>query len=385
MKTSHIPLVDLHAQRRQLEPKLSRAIQDVLKRGDFIGGTDVAAFETNFARTLGVRHCIGVGNGTDALALALKALGLVAGDEVITAANSFIASAEAISMTGATPRFVDIDPATHLMDLHRLDALLTSQKPLGKIKAIIPVHLYGRALDMTSLIRIAKRHDVYVVEDCAQAHLARHNKRGVGGFGEFGCFSFYPGKNLGAYGDAGAVVTNDDARADRIRMLRNHGRLSKFDHEIEGVNSRLDTLQAAILNVKLPRLAAWNRRRIAIAGQYSRRLAGIAEVVLPHIPTDGSHVFHLFVIRAKNRGALQRALAQKGISTGIHYPVSLPNLSAYRTLGYRREDFPIASAYEKEILSLPLYPEMTSRQIDSVCQVVKKFYQSQKTLVQHVS
>jgi len=356
----HIPFVDLSLQTADIRSELDAAIASVISRNAFIGGEDVTKFETAFARYLGVSHCVGVGNGTDALHLAVRALGIGAGDEVITVANSFIATSEAITMAGATVVFVDCLPDCGLIDLE------AAERAIGpKTKAIIPVHLYGRALDMDAVMALAGRHGLKVIEDVAQAHGAEWRGRKCGTWGEAGCFSFYPGKNLGAFGDAGAVVSHDEGLVRRVRMLANHGRLSKYDHEMEGWNSRLDALQAAILSVKLPYLDAWNRARQAAATIYGDCLARTG-LPVPVAAEGGSHVYHLFVTRVMNREAVRQRLADRGIQTGVHYPLALPNLAAYRSAGYRPADFPVASRRQDEILSLPMYPGIADQQVRDV-------------------
>ena len=356
-----VPFVDLQAQYTAIKNEIDQAVANVIAAAAFIGGPSVSRFEEDFANYCGVRYCIGVGNGTDALFIVLRALGIGRGDEVITVANSFIATSEAITMTGAKVVFADCDPETYNIDTEQVSRLLTS-----RTKAIVPVHLYGRPADMLSLNNLAGKHGLFIVEDAAQAHGAEINGRRAGAFGHAGCFSFYPAKNLGAYGDGGAIVTNDEALAIKCRMIANHGRVSKYDHELEGINSRLDTLQAAVLNVKLRHLETWTERRRAAADCYCDLLKD-TPVVTPVVPKGARHVYHLFVVRVKNREAVMRELSNRGIETGIHYPVALPNLMAYRYLGYGPKDFPVATTYSKEILSLPMFPEITEDQIQYVC------------------
>jgi dTDP-4-amino-4,6-dideoxygalactose transaminase len=360
-----VPFVDLQAQYMAIEKEIKQAMADVVAKSVFIGGAYVSQFEKDFAEYCGARYCIGVGNGTDALYIALRTLGIGRGDEVITAANSFIATSEAITMTGAKVVFADCDPETYNIDTKHAFRLLTP-----RTKAIVPVHLYGRPADMPSITNLAGKHGLFIVEDAAQAHGAEINGRRVGTFGHAGCFSFYPAKNLGAYGDGGAIVTNDEALATKCRMIANHGRISKYDHEFEGINSRLDALQAAILKVKLRHLETWTERRIAAADCYCDLLKDIP-VVTPAVPKGARHVYHLFVVRVKNREAVMKELSSRGIETGIHYPIALPNLMAYRYLGYGPEDFPVATLYSKEILSLPMFPEITENQLQYVCNQVK--------------
>ncbi len=356
-----IPFVDLKAQYRAIKPEIDAAIAEVIEATAFVGGPAVAEFEQAFAAFIGAGHCVGVGNGTDAIELALRALSIGPGDEVITVANSFIATSEAITLAGAKVVFVDCDPATANIDTGRLAAAVTS-----RTKAIVPVHLYGRPADMAAIMDVARTHGLKVVEDCAQAHGATLDGRKVGTFGDAGCFSFYPGKNLGAYGDGGAVVTDDEALAGRVRKWANHGRLSKYDHEFEGVNSRLDGLQAAVLAVKLRHLDSWTEGRRRAARLYAEGLAG-SGLDLPGDPAGGTHVYHLYVVRVAERERIQAALTEAGITTGVHYPMALPNLTAYRHLGHRPQDFPVASDHQDRVLSLPMFAEITAEQVEWVC------------------
>lgn len=358
-----IPFVDLKAQYDTIKGDIDQAISTVIKESAFIGGRYVTAFEHSFATYVGTEHCVGVGNGTDAIFIALKSLGITKGNAVITAANSFIATSEAVSMTGAKVVFVDCDKDTYTIDVDKIEKAITN-----KTKAIIPVHLYGQSADMEKILAIAKKYNLFVIEDAAQAHGATYKSRNVGIFGNCACFSFFPGKNLGAYGDGGAVVTNDTELANRIRMYANHGRMEKYNHEFEGINSRLDGIQAAILDIKLKHLENWITRRRAIAQKYSDELKDI--VTIPTVKFE-RHVYHLYVIRAKNRDKLKEFLANSGISTGIHYPVPLPFLKAYSYLGYRPADFPVAYAFKDELLSLPIYSDMTDEQVDFVIEKVK--------------
>jgi dTDP-4-amino-4,6-dideoxygalactose transaminase len=367
-----VPFLDLKAQYASIKKDVDLAIQSVLESTEFIGGKALRDFEAKFAAAHGAKHCIGVGNGTDALVVALKALGIGPGDSVVTAANSFIATSEAVTLAGARTVFVDC-AADYNLDVAALSRALDREKKNGhKVRAIVPVHLYGRACDMTAIGELAKTHDCVTLEDCAQAHLAQHAGRTVGTFGAAGSFSFYPGKNLGAYGDAGALVTNDDALAERMRMYANHGRKDKYDHLFEGTNSRLDNLQAAVLGVKLAHLADWTTARIAVAERYRARLAGENGIEVPAKAQGLGHVYHLFVVRVKNRDVVRAHLKEQGIDTGVHYPIALPNLAAYKHLGVDRKDIPNASAFESEILSLPIFPEMTHAQIDWVSECLRK-------------
>ncbi len=346
-----IPFVDLPQQYEMLRPELEPTIQFVLERGAFIMGKELDEFEQAFADYIGVRHCVGVSSGTDALDLAMQALGLGPGDQVITVPNTFIATTEAISHSGASIRWVDVDPRTYNLDPAKLEAEITPHT-----KAILPVHLYGQPADMAPIMAIARKHGLQVIEDCAQAHGAKYRGRKVGTFGDLACFSFYPGKNLGAYGDGGAVLTNDDELANRIRLLRNHGSRDKYIHLVEGYCHRLDNLQAAVLNVKLPYLDQWNASRREAAQTYNRLLQDLPSVVTPYVPPQVEPVFHLYVIQVPNRDRVQAALKAEGVETGIHYPLPLHQQPAYERLGYRPDDFPVSQALGPRILSLPMFP-----------------------------
>jgi len=359
-----IPLVDLKAQYQAIKPEIDEAIQRVLDNTDFIQGEDVKAFEKEFARFCGAQEAIGVANGTEALHVALMACGVGPGDEVITTPFTFIATAEVISLVGARPVFVDIDPLTYNIDPSKIEAAITP-----RTRAIIPVHLYGRPADMDPINAIARRHNLKVIEDAAQAHGATYNGLPVGTLGDLACFSFYPGKNLGAYGDAGMVVTGDPEMARRVRLLKDHGRLEKYEHLVLGLNGRLDTLQAAILRVKLRYLNAWTARRRAIAALY-RNLLADSDVRLP--PADGAaqSVYHLFVLQTPQRESIRRALTARGIASGVHYPIPLHLQPAYRGLGHTIGDFPESERASETVVSLPLYPEMTDAQVQYVAEVV---------------
>jgi len=356
-----IPLVDLKSQYKEIEKEIDSKVKEVILSCNFIGGRYVKKFEQNFANYIRTKHCIGVGNGTEALFIALKCLGITQGDEVITAANSFIATSEAITMTGARVVFVDCDEKTYNIDVKKIEKAITN-----RTKAIIPVHLYGQPADMDPILKIAKKYNLFVIEDAAQAHGAKYKGLNVGTIGDCACFSFYPGKNLGAYGDAGAIVTNNAELAQKVRMFANHGRKEKYNHEFEGVNSRLDGLQAAILDVKLKHLAQWIERRRTIAKMYDEGLKNT--VITPYVLPGVRHVYHLYVIRIKNRDKVRKFLAEKGISTGIHYPIPLPFLKAYSYLGHKPADFPVAYSIKDELLSLPIYGDMTDEQVEYVIQ-----------------
>ena len=364
-RNMEVPFVDLRTEYEEIRHEIDKAISMVIRDTAFVGGKCVDQFEEEFAHFCHTKYCIGVGNGTDALYIALRALGIGKGDKVITVANSFIATSEAISMTGAQVVFVDCDPITYNIDVEKVLSAITPQT-----KAIVPVHLYGQPANMPALKNIADRHSLFLLEDAAQAHGAEIHGQRVGSFGDLACFSFYPSKNLGAYGDGGAIVTNNEKLAILCRKISNHGRIEKYDHEFEGINSRLDGLQSAILSVKLKHLGAWTEKRRAIAAAYGERLKD-SGVMTPIETERVRHVFHLYVVRVKNRDAVQSILKKRGITTGIHYPVALPNLQAYRYLGHTREDFPVATQFSKEILSLPMYPGLREDQVEYVCNQLK--------------
>ena len=363
-----IPLVDLKAQYTAIKPEIQAAIGEVLDSAQFINGPAVAEFERRFAEFCGAKFAVGVGNGTDALTLALKALGVGEGDEVITAANTFIATAEAIVAVGAAPVFVDVDPLHFNMTPEGFSAAITP-----RTKAVIPVHLYGQTAPIAEIVDIAKRRSIKVVEDAAQAHGAEYNGRRAGSWGDAATFSFYPAKNLGAYGDAGAVVTNSEEVAARARMLRDHGRTDKYLHEYIGVNSRLDTLQAAVLGVKLAHMDEWNAARRVIAAKYDAALSEVGWLTLPTEIAGGRHIYHLYVIQCARREELRRYLSDNGIGAGIHYPVPLHLQPAFRALGYDAGDFPVAERLADSILSIPMYPEMTAAQQRRIVQAIGAF------------
>jgi dTDP-4-amino-4,6-dideoxygalactose transaminase len=361
-----VPLVDLRAQYTSIKNEIDQTIANVIEDAAFVGGKYVNQFEEEFAAFCMAKHCVGVGNGTDALFIALRSLGVGKGDEVITAANSFIATSEAIAMAGAKVVFVDCDPRTYNIDVRKIPMAITP-----RTKAIIPVHLYGQPADLAALQTITKEHSLFMVEDAAQAHGAEFEGKRVGSFGDIACFSFYPGKNLGAYGDGGAIITNKEELAIKCRMIGNHGRVKKYDHEFEGVNSRLDGLQAAILSVKLRHLEEWTKKRREIAKIYNELLKS-SEVTTPIEAPGVKHIYHLYVIRTPERDAVQATLRTKSIETGIHYPIPLPHLQAYRYLGHTSDDFPVTTQYSREILSLPMYPELSKVQIEYVCHHLTK-------------
>ncbi len=359
-----IPFVDLKAQYLSIKDEIDKTIANVILDSAFIGGNYHESFQKEFAAYVGIKHCIGVGNGTDALFIALKSLGIQSGDEVITVANSFIATSEAITAAGGRVVFVDCDENTYNIDIQKIERAITS-----RTKGIIPVHLYGQPAEMDLILEIAKKNNLFVIEDAAQAHGAQYKGRAIGTWGDCACFSFFPGKNLGAYGDAGAIVTNNGELAKKIRMFANHGRIEKYNHEFEGINSRLDGLQAAILIVKLKHLERWTERRRQIANIYEEHLKEV--VATPAVLRDGRHVFHLYVVRVKKRQRVVEFLKSKGISTGVHYPIPLPFLKAYSYLGHAAEDFPVANSLKDDILSLPIHGDMTDAQVEYVIENVK--------------
>lgn len=366
-----IPFVDLRAQYESIKPEIDSAIQKVIDQTAFIGGTVVKDFEDAFGKLYGVEHVISCANGTDSLYIIMKMLGIAQGDEVITVANSWISSSETITQAGARPVFVDIDPLYYSMDESKLEAAITS-----KTKALIAVHLQGQMCAIDELEQICKNHGIALIEDCAQSHFSAYKGIRAGLRGIAGSFSFYPGKNLGAYGDAGCIITNDAALAEKCRMYARHGALKKHQHQMEGINSRLDGLQAAILSAKLPHILEWTEKRIANAALYDNYLSGIPEIIRPAIRPDSVHSFHLYVIRAKDRDSLMKHLEIAGIETAIHYPTALPNLPAYKYLGYTPGEFPVSTALQSEILSLPMYPELTEANISFIADSIRGFYKA---------
>lgn len=366
----NIPFVDLKTQYASIKKEIDTAVSEVISNTAFVGGPFLKAFEEEFASFCGTEHCVGVGNGTDALFVALKALGIAPGDEVITAANSFIATSEAITMAGGKVVFVDVDPDTYNMDVRQVESRITPAT-----RAIIPVHLYGQPADMDPILDLAKKHGLKVVEDAAQAHGGIYKGKNVGALGDVACFSFYPGKNLGAYGDGGALVTDDEDVANKARMFANHGRADKFGHIFEGVNSRLDGIQSAILSVKLKHLNDWSELRRKNAYLYNALLAD-TDVTTPVEIDDVRAVYHLYVIRVNTdkRSAFQEHLKSKGVANGIHYPIALPNLKAYEYLGHSGDDFPVSTKVSGQIVSLPMFPELTEEQISYSVDRIKEFF-----------
>jgi len=357
-----VQFVDLQAQYQSIKPEIDQAIAEITGNCRFIGHP---GFEAEFGAYVGRKHCLGVGNGTDALFAAMKAIGLGPGDEVITAANTFIATAEAISMTGATPVFVDHDPVYYNIDVEQIEAAITP-----RTRAIAPVHLYGQPCAIDRVMAIAHKHGLKVIEDAAQAHGAIWRGKNAGAWGDAACYSFYPGKNLGAYGDAGAVVTDDDDLAAFVSSYCNHGRHDHLVHGMVGINSRLDGIQGAILSVKLRHLEAWTAARIAAAARYNEGLADVCVVPLTH--PDARHVFHLYVVRVANRDEVRKHLQEAGIASGVHYLKALPFVAAYQDLGGAVEQFPVANRYQDEIVSLPMHGDLTDDQIDLVIDEVRK-------------
>jgi dTDP-4-amino-4,6-dideoxygalactose transaminase len=356
----NIPLVGLFDQYQTIKPEIDAAIENIITKSAFVGGEEVRNFEAEFAAYCETKACVGVGNGTDAIYLTLRAMGVGPGDEVITVAQTFIATSEAISMTGARPVFVDIKDDTMLMDPALLEQAITP-----RTKVILPVHLYGQTCDLDAIMEIADRHGLKVIEDAAQAHGARWRGRRAGSIGDAACFSFYPGKNLGAFGDGGAVVSQDEDLIERIRMLANHGRLEKYTHKMEGVNSRLDGLQAAILRVKLRHLDEWNQSRRRHADFYFETLSG-SELRMPVVDENAQPVWHLFVVRVSDREAFQQKLKDEGIATGVHYPIPLHLQPAYEYLEIPLGSLPVTEQVSREVVSLPMYPELTEEQLAKV-------------------
>jgi dTDP-4-amino-4,6-dideoxygalactose transaminase len=352
-----VPFLDLQAHHQPLRAQFDAAIAAVVDESAFAGGPYVARFEQEFAAFCGVPHCLAVGNGTDALWLSLLALGIKPGDEVITVPATFMATAEAISCCGARPVFVDIDPVTYTLDPAQLEAAITP-----RTRAIIPVHLFGQMADMEAILAIAARHGLPVVEDACQAHGATRNGHPAGTLGAAGCFSFYPGKNLGAFGEAGAVITANPAVKEKIAMYRDHGQARKYHHALIGWNARMDGIQGAVLSVKLPHLEAANQRRRAHAALYRKLLAGL-EVITPVEAPGNHHVYHVYAVRVAQRDAVLAAMGEAGVACGIHYPVPVHLQEAYAFLGYRPGSFPVAEQCAREFLSLPMYPELTEEQI----------------------
>lgn len=362
-----VPFLNLKAQYDSIADELDLSIKEVLGSCAFSGGPFVERFEEEFAVFCGCKHSIGVGNGTEALWLALVALGVKAGDEVITAPNSFIATAEAISLCGAEPVFVDVEEKSYTMDPALLEQAITP-----RTKVIIPVHLFGQTADMDPILSIAAKHGIAVLEDACQAHGAEYKGRRAGSIGKAGCFSFYPGKNLGAYGEAGCVVTNDDKLAEKIRLLRDHGQARKYYHEVIGINGRMDGIQGAVLSVKLKHLDSWNEMRRRHAASYTAMLDGVTSLRTPVEMPYAHHVYHIYAIRTDNRQRLIDGLAEKGIACGVHYPVPIHLQRAYASRNQLEGAFPVAERCAREFVSLPMFPELTEEEIAYVCSELKR-------------
>jgi dTDP-4-amino-4,6-dideoxygalactose transaminase len=362
-----IPFVDLRAQYLSIKDEIDAAIARVLESSQFVLGDEVAAFEEEFATYCGARYGIAVNSGTSALHLALLAAGIGPGDEVITVPFTFVATVAAICYTGARPVFVDIEPRSFTIDVNQIEAVITSHT-----KAILPVHLYGQPADMDPILEIARRYGLIVIEDAAQAHGAEYKGRQVGSIGDLGCFSFYPSKNLGAYGEGGMVVTNNPEYARTIRMLRDWGQERKYHHVLKGYNYRMEGMQGAILRVKLRHLDAWTEARRAHAARYDELLAG-SGVQTPTVMPYSRHVYYIYAVRVPQRDALQQALQAQGVQTGIHYPIPVHLLEAHADLGYQFGDFPCSEQVAREVLSLPMYPELTEAQLAEVAQGVQRF------------
>ncbi len=362
-----IPVFDLKRQYEYLKTELDHAFANVFESGNFVLGENVRLFEEEFANYLGAGFAVGVGSGTEALHLSLKACDIGPGDEVITVPNTAVPTISAISFAGARPVLVDVTPDTYTIDTKKIEKKITD-----KTKAIMPVHFYGHPAEMEQIMKLAEAHNLKIVEDACQAHGAQYNGKNVGTFGDMGCFSFYPTKNLGAYGDGGIVVTNDEELYNKLIMLRNYGEVKKFTSKIEGFNSRLDEIQAAVLRVKLKHLDTWTNRRREIATQYQQLLFN-SNVQLPCERQWAKHVYHLFVIRTNNRDALKDYLQKRGVGTHIHYPIPIHFQEAYEKLGYKTGDFPISERNAGEILSLPIYPELTTEEVEAVAGLITEF------------
>lgn len=378
-----IPFVDLSAQYSKISMEINEKITQVISRGDFTLGEELRLFEEEFAQYCNGKYAIGVGSGTDALLFSLLACGIKPGDEVITAANTFVATIEAISFAGAKPVLVDINPNNYNLDLNNLERAINK-----KTKAVLPVHLYGQAVNMDRLVQIAKFYHLCVIEDACQAHGAEYRNKRVGSLGDLGAFSFYPAKNLGAYGDGGAVVTDNEEFAEKIKMLRNHGQKEKYFHKILGFTSRLDNLQAAILRIKLKYLDVWNKARNDCAKLYGELLRGTS-LKIPEIEPQTFHVFHLYVVRCpasanealagkQKRNDLANFLKERGVATGIHYPIPIHLSESCKDLGYKKGDFPVTEKAAEEILSLPMFPELTKENINYIVETIKEFEKTQK-------
>lgn len=374
-----VPFLDLKVQYQQIKDDVLPMITEAMANGMFIGGPQVEAFEEEFAAFCDTKYCVGLNSGTDALRFALMAAGVGPGDSVITVPNTFIATTEAISQTGAQPVFVDVLPDTCNMDPSQLEAYLEDPRvpytvnPVPRPKAVIPVHLYGQPADMDPILDLAKKHGLVVIEDACQAHGATYKEKTAGSMALAGCFSFYPGKNLGAFGEGGAMVTSDKELADRVKMIRDHGQSKKYFHDMEGYNGRLDAIQAGVLRIKLKKLAAWNNARHDNAKYYDSLLADIPEVEITPEADFATSVYHLYVIKVDDRDGLQQYLDEKGVATGLHYPMPLHLQKAYAHMGYKKGDFPVTEHVAERLLSLPMFPELTREQMDYVVDGIKAF------------
>jgi len=360
-----IPFLDLKAQYESIKPDIQKGLNKILDECSYILGPEVADFEQEFARYCGAQHGIAVNTGTSALHLALLSAGIGPGDEVITVTHTFVATAAAILYTGAIPVFVDIDPRSYTIDVNKIEAAISP-----KTKAILPVHLYGQPADMDPIMAIAKQHGLIVIEDAAQAHGAEYKGRRVGSIGQLGCFSFYPGKNLGAYGEGGIVVTNNAEYEQTIRMLRDWGQSRKYHHDLKGFNYRMDGFQGAVLRVKLRHLENWTEARRSHAARYDQLLNSVKSTTCPDVMPYSRHVYHVYAIRVQQREIMQQLLQNKGIQTGIHYPIPVHLQKAYADLGYSVGDFPHSEKAASEVLSLPMYAELSEEQIHTVCNAV---------------
>lgn len=368
LKKKMIKFLDLKFQYDGIKLEVDEAIKDVIQKSNFIGGSTVRQFEENFANYIGSKYCIGVGNGTDALEISIEALKLPTGSEIIVPANSYIASAEAVTRSGHDVIFADVDSNSYVISIEDIKKKITS-----KTKAIIAVHLYGHPCNMEELKEIALKYNLFIIEDAAQAHGSEFNGIKVGKIGDISAFSFYPGKNLGAYGDGGAITTDDFNLAELCKKISNHGRITKYDHEFVGRNSRLDSIQASILNVKLRHLDKWNDKRIEIANHYLLKLKGVGDIILPQRQIWAKQVYHLFVIRTKKRDKLKNYLLDKGIETGIHYPISLPKQKAYHYKNKSSENL-FSNLSDSTLLSLPIGEHLTKKDVDYIVDTIKIFY-----------
>ena len=363
-----VPFLDLKVQHKEIENEVLPMVKEVMENTAFVGGPQVSGFETEFSDFCDTDYCVGVSSGTDALRFALMSLGVGSGDEVITVPNTFIATTEAISQVGATPIFVDVYQSTSEIDISQIEDKITE-----RTKAIIPVHLYGQPADMEPVLDIGKKYNLEVIEDSCQAHGALYKGKKAGSLGRVGCFSFYPGKNLGAYGEGGAIVTRDENISNKVKMIRDHGQIKKYYHQLEGYNGRLDAIQAGVLRIKLKRIDEWNKARRHNASLYNELLGNIPGLTLTIEEKFAQSVYHLYVIILEDRDGLQKFLGDNGIATGLHYPVPLHLQKAYERLGYKKGDFPVAESLSERLLSLPIYPQLTRDQIEYVAEYINQF------------